>query len=206
MFTGLVEQKAQIIKQDPVEAGCRLTIRAEIEDIKMGESIAVNGVCLTVLPESTQEQLVFDVSPETLKKTALSQLCADDYVNLERAMMANGRFGGHYVSGHVDTSIRVKKINPVGDFIEMVVGEFLPSEQPYLLSKGSITLDGVSLTINEVSNQCIHVLLIPETIARTTLSDRRVGQYLNVEFDYLTRIVAHQLELYNGTCAMPRNH
>lgn len=194
MFTGLIEQQAQVIANTAGAVANRLVIDASFDNLSVGESISVNGVCLTLLPTDTK-QLAFDVSPETLKVTNLGQLRAGDSVNLERAMLANNRFGGHYVSGHIDTTVLLEKKTIHGDYVEMVVSDFLPSAHYYLLPKGSITLDGVSLTINTVNEASITLMLVPHTLAHTTLGKMTSGQRLNVEFDYFTRIVAHQLAI-----------
>lgn len=195
MFTGLIEQQAKVIDNIRGEVATRLIIQMpEVSDYKDGESIAINGVCLTLLPERRQG-LAFDVSPETLSLTNLGQLRAGDTVNMERAMLANGRFGGHYVSAHVDTTACLKAMTPVGEYVEMWVGDFVVPASAYLLPKGSITLNGVSLTINRVHEGDIQLMLVPHTLAKTNFGRMTVGQHLNVEFDYLTRIVAHQLAL-----------
>jgi len=193
MFTGLIEQKGQVISNVPGDVAHRLVVHAEFDALQLGESIAVNGVCLTLVSSDNQE-LAFDVSPETLKLTTLGQLVAGHYVNIERAMLATARFGGHYVSGHVDTTAFIEAVVLLQDYMEMTIGGFLLPAKKYVLPKGSITLDGVSLTINAVVNGQIKVMLVPHTLAVTTLNEWQVGQRLNVEFDYLTRIVAHQLE------------
>ena len=109
-------------------------------------------------------------------------------------MLATTRFGGHYVSGHVDTTAAVLSVTPMGEYLEMTLGGFAAPADKYLLPKGSITLDGVSLTVNDVVEGTIKLMLVPHTLGVTTLGQLQVGQRLNVEFDYLTRIVAHQLE------------
>lgn len=193
MFTGLIEKRGEVISNFSQEASNRLLIKAPFEGLQAGESIAVNGVCLTLLPNS-QAQLAFDVSPETLKLTTLGTLNSGDSVNIERAMLATTRLGGHYVSGHVDTSAYLKAINSVGEYIDMTIGGFAMPADKYLLPKGSIALDGVSLTINDVVDGCIKIMLVPHTLAVTTLGQLQIGQRINVEFDYMTRIIAHQLE------------
>jgi riboflavin synthase len=197
VFTGLIEMQGTVLN-----SGSRLEVDAAIELPQVGESIALNGVCLTLLPEAhAPGVLAFDVSPETLAITTLGQLQPGDKVNLERAVLAGGtRLGGHYVSGHVDTTAVVKSIQHLDDFINLSVGDFAISAEAYLLPKGSITLDGVSLTINEVSSHGINVMLVPHTLAMTTFGQVQTGQRINVEFDYLTRIVAHQLAL-STSCA-----
>lgn len=194
MFTGLIEQQGEVLANISGKVANRLLIKSPFADLQTGESIAVNGVCLTVLPEHEQS-LAFDVSPETLRLTTLGQLRAGMSVNLERAMLAAARFGGHYVSGHADTTARLKAMNPIGDYLELVVGDFATCASMYLLPKGSITLEGVSLTINAVNEDNIKLMLVPHTLVKTTLGQLEIGQRLNVEFDYLTRIVAHQLKI-----------
>ncbi len=194
MFTGLIEQQGEVLANREGEVANRLLIHADFKQLTAGESIAVNGVCLTLLPEHEQG-LAFDVSPETLQLTNLAQLRPGDSVNLERAMLATTRFGGHYVSGHVDTTARVQAVSVVDEYIEMMIGDFPAMANQYLLPKGSITLQGVSLTINEVQDESIKVMLVPHTLANTMLGTCCVGDRLNVEFDYITRIVAHQLRL-----------
>lgn len=194
MFTGLIEQQGTVIANTALAVANRLLINAEFKQLQAGESIAVNGVCLTLLPDLSQG-LAFDVSPETLSLTNLSGLQADQQVNLERAMLATTRFGGHYVNGHVDTTASLQSVTVIDDYIEMIIGGFAACDTIYLLPKGSVTLDGVSLTINALNEGCISVLLVPHTLAHTTLGQRLVGDRLNVEFDYLAKIVAHQLKL-----------
>jgi len=192
MFTGLIEAQGIVMANTQHDVAHRLLIRAPFQQLKAGESIAVNGVCLTLLPDFS-DALAFDVSPETLKLTNLGQLKPGQPVNLERAMLATTRFGGHYVNGHVDITACLESVMPIGDYVEMIIGGFAACDTIYLLPKGSITLDGVSLTINALREGCISVLLVPHTLAHTTLGHRCVGDRLNVEFDYLTQIVAHQL-------------
>ncbi|HBI21551.1 MAG TPA: riboflavin synthase [Legionella sp.] len=192
MFTGLIEQQGTVVSNTAFDSSNRLLISASFDALQAGESIAVNGVCLTLLPHFS-DGLMFDVSPETLKLTNLSQLKVGDGVNLERAMQACTRFGGHYVNGHVDTTACLASVTPMGDYIEMIIGGFAACDTIYLLPKGSVTIDGVSLTINALDNDSIRVMLVPHTLEHTTLGRLCIGAHLNVEFDYLTRIVAHQL-------------
>ena len=194
MFTGLVEKKGKVIANTPTEVGCRLVIDAHFDSLQLGESIAVNGVCLTLLLDESGH-LLFDVSPETCALTTLVQLSVGEEVNLERAMLASARLGGHYVSGHVDTTAVVESMVQVDDYLNLIIGHFKLPADNYLLPKGSITLNGVSLTINQVKDGCIEVMLVPHTLEVTTLGALSVGRLLNIEFDYLTRIVAHQLSV-----------
>jgi riboflavin synthase len=196
MFTGLIEKRGEVICQSHRENTSRLVIRAPFGSLQLGESIAINGVCLTLVGQENDD-LMFDVSPETLKLTTLGDLIPGKCVNIEQALLATSRFGGHYVSGHVDTTAVVRGVISINGYIEMTVGDFGMPAAAYVLPKGSITLDGISLTINAVCDGCIKLMLVPHTLAMTTLSLVSVGDRLNVEFDYLTRIVAHQLQQLN---------
>ncbi|KGP63525.1 riboflavin synthase subunit alpha [Legionella norrlandica] len=194
MFTGLIENTGKILANSKRENANRLVISSTFEDLKVGESIAVNGACLTLLPSHSND-LCFDVSPETLNITTLGGLLIGDMVNLERAMFASTRFGGHYVSGHVDTKAYVKSVRSINEFVAIDLEGFTQEHMLYLIPKGSITVNGVSLTINAVIQQTIGLMLVPHTLSETNLGSLRVGQQVNIEFDYLTRIVAHQLQI-----------
>lgn len=190
----MIETTGKVLINSKRENSNRLVISSAFEELKPGESIAVNGVCLTLLPSDSND-LSFDISPETLDVTTLADLSSGDTVNLERAMLASTRFGGHYVSGHVDTKAKVKSIHSINEFIAMDLGDFTQDHMFYLIPKGSITVNGVSLTINSVLEQTIGLMLVPHTLLMTNLGSLSLGQQVNIEFDYLTRIVAHQLQI-----------
>lgn len=194
MFTGIIEKKGKVLSNLHYDCANRLVISADFENLQVGESIAVNGVCFTLLPSATH-QLNFDVSPETLQCTTLANLTAGDFVNLERAMLASTRFGGHYVSGHVDAMAQIHDMKHINEFVELTLSGFATTAMAYLIPKGSITVEGVSVTINSITNHSIKLMLVPYTLLNTTLSLLKQGQSVNIEFDYLTRIVAHQLEI-----------
>ena len=194
MFTGIIEAQAIVNINQIDHFGRRLVIETAYPEIVIGESIAVNGVCLTAIAQSAY-QASFDVSPETLAKTNLSLLQVGDVVHLEKAALAQTRMGGHYVSGHVDTIIAVSALEKLDDYVKLRVGHFSEKEMLYLVEKGSITLNGVSLTINALHERQIELMLVPHTLKATNFAKLAIGQQLNVEFDYLTRIIAHQLEL-----------
>lgn len=194
MFTGIIETTGVVLSNQTQDGANRLVIAADFSPLQVGESISVNGVCLTLLPSSTQ-QLSFDVSPETLQCTTLANLTPGTTVNLERAMLASTRFGGHYVSGHVDMVAQVHDIKNINEYVEFELSGFNANAMLYLIPKGSVTVAGVSLTINTVAQQRIKLMLVPHTLEQTTLGLLTVGQSVNIEFDYLTRIVAHQLEI-----------
>lgn len=194
MFTGLIETLGRVVENQHLKSGCRLVVCSDFQEISPGESIAVNGVCLTALADYGKH-LAFDVSLETLRLTTLGSFAEDQPVHLERALLAGTRMGGHYVSGHVDTTAVVQSIRVLDDFVECVIGEFGVYALPYLWPKGSITIDGVSLTINTVVGDSITVMLVPHTLANTTFDVLKVGTRVNVEFDYLARIILHQMEM-----------
>lgn len=195
MFTGIIATNARVIENTPKQMANRLVVQSSLTRLIVGESIAVNGVCLTLLSDALPH-LAFDVSPETLKLTTLQSLMPGDQINLERAMLANSRFGGHIVTGHVDTTALIKALVVVQDYIEVTISNFAKPARRYLIPKGSVTLDGVNLTINEVHDETVKLMLVPHTLAVTTLGQLQVGQRVNVEFDYFARIIAHQLEAH----------
>lgn len=199
MFTGIIEQLGTVIANYCINGMNRLIIKANFKELQAGESIAVNGVCLTLLPIDS-EYIQFDVSPETLNLTSLGFLQEGDQVNLEPAMSASARFGGHYVSGHVDGLAYLEKKTIMGDCAEITIAGFSREQCKFLMPKGSITLDGVSLTINSLVNKAITIMLVPHTLSKTTLATLSLGQKVNVEFDYLTRIIAHQLSFAQTHC------
>ncbi len=203
MFTGIIENKGVIITNSAHAGANRLVIIANLPNLQVGESIAVNGVCLTLLPANESTQLCFDISPETLRCTNIGSLSSGDTVNLERAMHASTRFGGHYVSGHVDTTVQVSQIIEMDEFIEIELSGFTPDAMLYLVPKGSITVDGVSLTINTITKQSAKLMLVPHTLEVTTLGGLKVGQIVNIEFDYLARVVAHQLQITGKLRSIP---
>lgn len=195
MFTGIVEElgKVQDIKHESANS-VRLTIQASTitSDINMGDSIAVNGICLTVTDYS-KEAFSLDVMPETIKATSLHALKAGSPVNLERAMPANGRFGGHFVSGHIDGTGKIMRKERQENAIYYDIE--IPKEfQAYLLKKGSIAVDGVSLTIFEVDGQTFTISLIPHTVSQTVLGEKGVGDVVNIECDMLAKHVEQMMK------------
>ncbi|HEY3015614.1 MAG TPA: riboflavin synthase [Nocardioides sp.] len=197
MFTGIVEELGSVesIEDLSSERGdaVRLTVRAKtvLDDVSLGDSISVNGCCLTVVT-TDGELWTADVMQETLDKTSLRGVQPGDRVNLERAVTADKRLGGHIVQGHVDGVGTIVKRTP-GEHWE-VVEVSLPTElSRYLVDKGSITVDGVSLTVVEAGDESFTVSLIPETLARTTLGHRQVGDRVNLEVDVIAKYVERLL-------------
>jgi riboflavin synthase len=195
MFTGIIEELGTVEAVEPQSDAVRLTVRAEtvLEDAGLGDSISVNGCCLTVA-ERTDTTWTADVMAESLAKTGLGSLGAGDRVNLERAVTAGTRLGGHLVQGHVDAVGHVVRRDP-GEHWDVVTISMPADLAPYLVDKGSVTVDGVSLTVVEAGSESFTVSLIPETLRRTTLGFVEPGGAVNLEVDVIGKYVARQLEL-----------
>jgi len=188
MFTGIVEQIGTVTSVDETSAGHRLVVRAAaLGDLAIGASIAVNGVCLTAV-EPAGDEVAVDVIPETLSRTNLGLLGVGSQVNLERPMRADGRFDGHVVQGHVDGTGTVTSISDDEDGTTMRI-ETRPELMRYIVEKGSITVDGVSLTVAAAYETGFEVALIPHTVEVTTLGLRNVGDNVNLETDVLAKYV-----------------
>src|SRR5688572_9722807 len=189
MFTGIVEELGTVEHVEDQGDAVRLTIGASVvlEDVHDGDSIAVNGCCLTVV-EHDATRWTADVMQETLDKTSLHGVQPGDRVNLERAVTADKRLGGHIVQGHVDGVGRIVGRTP-SEHWEVVEVEMPTDMAKYLVDKGSITVDGVSLTVVEAGDDRFTVSLIPETLARTTLGFRQPGDRVNLEVDVIAKHV-----------------
>lgn len=194
MFTGIVTDVGEIFAVDPLEVGRRLTISTSYDtaDIALGASIACNGACLTVV-EKGEGQFAVDVSGETLDKTTVGEWTAGRRINLERALRAADELGGHLVLGHVDGLARVASLTREGENhrIEIEVPDEL---KKYVASKGSVTLDGVSLTVNAVRDRLFGVNIIAHTWENTSLAGLEAGAMVNLEIDVIARYVARLLE------------
>ena len=204
MFTGIVEELGTVESIEDQGDARRLTIRAGtvLADAGLGDSISVNGCCLTVASR-TEQTWTADVMQETLAKTSLGAVSPGDPVNLERAVTADKRLGGHIVQGHVDGVGTVTSRTP-SEHWELVEVTMPADLGRYLVDKGSITVDGVSLTVVETSGDRFTVSLIPETLARTTLGARRPGDPVNLEVDILAKHVEKLLARGLATrCAAP---
>jgi len=193
MFTGIIEEMGTIKQIKTVSPqAIQLTVRAKkiLTDVSLGDSISINGICLTVT-NFNLEQFQVDVMPETMKSTSLSLLMEGSKVNLERSMPANGRFGGHFVSGHVDGTGKIikkmKRENAIYYTIELPENLAI-----YTLLKGSISVDGVSLTIFERNNNTVIISLIPHTVSETILGLKKEGDIVNIECDMFAKYV-HQM-------------
>lgn len=185
MFTGIIEELGTVQKIVSKGNTLVLTIQGKkvLEDIKLGDSVAVNGVCLTVT-EFNDRFILLDVMPETFKSTTLAGLKQGSQVNLERAMSANGRFGGHFVTGHVDTTGQIVSIEPKENAIYIHIS--IPKEFSHLaLYKGSIAIDGTSLTIFGLNENTVTVSIIPHTAKESVVGLKKVGEIVNLEFDMI---------------------
>lgn len=185
MFTGIIETTAPVLERTPT----RLTVAlpANFDDVKIGSSIAVSGVCLTVVVLN-KEDMAFDLVGETWDRTNLGELEKGSLVNLERAMPANGRFEGHIVQGHIEGTATVKEWRDVGQWRQLLLT--LPDALvPMVTEKGSIALDGVSLTVAGIKGNVVTIALIPHTLDVTTLGARKAGERVNVETDILAHYV-----------------
>lgn len=195
MFTGIIEEIGEVGALHSSGQSARMTLKAKtvLKDVQMGDSIAVSGVCLTVVRFDAASFAV-DISPETLSATILGKCRPGDRVNLERAMSAAGRFGGHFVSGHVDGVGTLIGRKPVGNAVILtfqVPEEILRSSIP----KGSIAIDGISLTLNEVKEETFTVTIIPHTLRKTTLEKKEMGSRVNLEGDLIGKYVHRLLDL-----------
>lgn len=185
MFTGLVEATGRVASITPQEGGVRLRVTAPLGPLTIGESVSVSGACVTVVA-AAPDAFEADLTSETLERTTLGRLAPGSRVNLERAVVAGARLGGHLVQGHVDGRARVRSLTPEGEARRVEVE--CPRElSHYVAEKGSVALDGVSLTVNAVGENVFSLMLIPHTLAVTTLGELAVGTELNVEVDLVAR-------------------
>ncbi len=189
MFTGIIEDKGKVLRIEYRGQEKRLTIElpSHLTEVQLGDSINVNGVCLTVV-QKRQQSIELDLSKETLQRTILGELKEGDRVNLERALRLADRLGGHIVTGHIDGIGVIVEKKKERDFLQL--GIRIPeSVSKYIVEKGSIAIDGISLTVNEYQEGEIRLTLIPYTIEKTTLVEKKVGDRLNVEADILGKYV-----------------
>ncbi len=193
MFTGLVEELGTVQTVESGARSARITVRAKkvLSDVKLGDSIAINGTCLTVVAFAS-DWFTADVMPETMRRTVLGDLSRGDVVNLERTLRVGDRLGGHIVSGHVDGvgSIRRKERNDNAIVVTIAAG---PEVMRYVVEKGSITIDGISLTVVALGADWFSVSLIPHTAEMTTLGSKGIGDHVNLEGDIIGKYVERLL-------------
>ena len=194
MFTGIVEEMGAVTTMEKTLGGTKISVMAStvLTDLKIGDSVSVNGTCLTVVARGERDFSV-EVSPETLSVTTIGQLIPGTPVNLERAMKLNERIGGHLVAGHVDGIGTIRGRHQEGNSIYIVI-EAPPEVLRYCVIKGSITVDGISLTINEVAERTFSVAIIPHTAIVTTLGLKQVNEVVNLESDLIGKYVERLLQ------------
>jgi riboflavin synthase len=194
MFTGLIEAvcKVKSVRRSGRAMLLAIDLGSLADESKTGDSIAVNGVCLTItrLEDSVAS---FDISAETLAKSTLDKLSPSSEVNIERAIKATDRFGGHFVQGHIDGTATVKAIDKQGQFAEMNFAAE-PELLDVMVAKGSVAVDGISLTIAGIEKNSFSVALIPETLNKTTLGKVKIGDIVNIETDIIVKTIKRQLE------------
>ena len=200
MFTGLIEAVGHVAELKTTTAGYRLRVRTSLApELVQGESVAVNGVCLTVTLAGDGEMHA-DIGPETARVTTLGSLRPDQPVNLERSVRADSRLGGHFVQGHVDATGVVEELRDEGEARWITVA-FPEALAPFLVRKGSIAMDGVSLTLAGLGERQFDVMIIPFTREHTNLSAARVGDRVNLECDMIGKYVARAVELFGPRSA-----
>ncbi|HET6515651.1 MAG TPA: riboflavin synthase [Thermodesulfovibrionales bacterium] len=193
MFTGLISEMGDVISLMRKRSGASLTVKAVTlqQDAVIGDSISISGACLTVT-NRRGDLLTFDLSEETLRSTNLGELKGGDKVNLEPSLRADGKLGGHFVTGHVDAVGKVLSKTVVGDTLKIVIGA--PSDVTGLLvGKGSVAVDGISLTVVDVSEDTFSIVIIPHTAAVTTIGLKGIGETVNLEADIIGKYVARFL-------------
>ncbi len=194
MFTGIIEQVCTVRALRPNAGGLLLTVDLDklAEDCQIGDSMAINGACLTIA-KLDGSLAIFELSAETLKKSTLGSLTLNAEVNVERAMTPNSRFGGHFVLGHIDGTATIKAVKQLGQFADI---EF--TAEPELLGqivpKGSVAVDGISLTIAWINQSSFSIAVIPQTLKKTTLGKAKIGDQVNIEIDIIIKAVKRQLE------------
>jgi riboflavin synthase len=205
MFTGLIESIGEVAEVKPTAEGFRMRVTTAIaSELAPGDSLAVNGVCLTVVLADA-DGIHADISPETARVSGLGGLRRGSLVNLERPLRADARLGGHFVQGHVDAVGSIEEIRPDGDSFWVTV-KFPPLLAPYIVRKGSITLDGISLTVAGVDDRHVDVQIIPYTWEHTTLSHAKQGDVVNIEVDILGKYVVRVAELAGMTPKQRTTH
>ena len=203
MFTGLIEAVCRVKSVHSTSGGMRLSIdlgklapasskRGQADESKIGDSIAINGVCLTVV-EMQGNLAAFDISGETLGKSTLGKLKPASQVNTELAMKATGRFGGHIVHGHIDGTATIKAIDKRGRFVDIKFAAS-PELLDQMVVKGSVAVDGISLTIAELNETSFSAAIIPATLEKTTFGKTKIGDVVNIETDIIAKIIKKQVD------------
>lgn len=198
MFTGIIEEIGEI--SSITKSTITIKSKTVLEDAKLGDSIAVNGVCLTIV-KLKKDEFTANVSEETFKITNFSELKSGDFVNLERALSLSSRLGGHIVTGHIDTVGEIVSIINKNEFYDLSV-KFDKNFENYVVKKGSITINGISLTIADINNNSVSVAIIPHTFNNTILKTLKSKDSVNIEFDILAKYVEKNLSTKNNSITM----
>lgn len=187
MFSGIIEKIAQVHELEITNDKSYIAIAIDNSDssLKIGDSVAINGVCLTIA-KIKDDLFYYDLSPETLELTSLKNLSINDIVNIEYPLTLNKFISGHITTGHVDTIGAIKSLQKIIDSWEVVV-EVESDILKYIIHKGSITIDGVSLTVNKLDNSLVYLMIIPHTFENTIFKSYKIGQKVNIEVDYITK-------------------
>jgi riboflavin synthase len=203
MFTGIVEEigRVESVQQAGESIVMQIAASKVLSDVHLGDSISINGVCLTVT-SFTDASFSVDIMPETFRSSSLRQLAPNSSVNLERAMSANGRFGGHFVSGHVDGVGEITRVEQIDNAIYYDIS--IPRNLLiYFVEKGSVSVDGTSLTVFWIGEHSLTISLIPHTVEETVLGKKRVGDTVNIECDMLGKYIMRYLEQRSGSKPEP---
>ena len=187
MFSGIIEKIGEVHEFEVSNDKSYIAIAIDNSDLllKIGDSVAINGVCLTIT-KIKDHLFYYDLSPETLALTSLKNLSVNDFVNIEYPLTLNKFISGHITTGHVDTIGIIKSLQKIIDSWEVVV-ELESDILKYIIHKGSITIDGVSLTVNKLDNNLVHLMIIPHTFVNTIFKNYKIGQKVNIEVDYITK-------------------
>ena len=191
MYTGLIDHIGKVIQLTKNANTLRLWIETQFTDLEIGESIAADGICVTVI-DPQPHLFVCDISPETYRLTTTKYYQHNQLINLERSLCLSDRLGGHVVMGHGDKTCSVKTVTVQDECKSMIFSGLTSDDQKYLIKKGCVAVNGVSLTINEVFLDGFEVMLIPHTLERTNLAFLQMGDHVNIEFDYIARIVLNK--------------
>ena len=198
MFTGIIEEIGKI--SSITKSTITIKSKTVLEDAKLGDSISVNGVCLTIV-DLKKDEFTANISEETFKITNFSELKSGDFVNLERALSLSSRLGGHIVTGHIDTVGEIVSIINKNEFYDLSI-KFDKNFENYVVKKGSITINGISLTIAEINNNTVSVAIIPHTFNNTILNTLKSKDSVNIEFDILAKYVEKNLSTKNNSITM----
>jgi len=202
MFTGIVEEKGKVLRLEYLSHGKRLILELPVHltDMQLGDSISINGVCLTV-SERNRQTIGLDLSGETLQKTTLGELKEGNPVNVERALRLSDRLGGHIVTGHIDGIGEIVEKKEERDFVNLKL-RIPKSISKYVVQKGSVAIDGISLTVNKCQGEEIQMTLIPYTLEKTILMDKKIGDRVNVEADilgkYVEKLLGREVNTHEG--------